>query len=135
MFGYLILYDKYEKYADDSIYPLNTFTEISDFCKSRNIRLWQFFFIRLPIIPPAASARVICKSENPRSSCIYLRTDGTTPHAPHVGAAAMRAINALSLANFLADTRKISFDIIVKTMYNTGKDLLNSYKETSSGGL
>ena len=49
--------------------------------------------------------------------------------------AAMRAINALSLANFLADTRKISFDIIVKTMYNTGKDLLNSYKETSSGGL
>ena len=49
--------------------------------------------------------------------------------------AAMRAINALSLANFLADSRKISFDIIVKTMYNTGKDLLTSYRETSSGGL
>lgn len=49
--------------------------------------------------------------------------------------AAMRAINALSLANFLADSRKISFDLIVKTMYNTGRDLLNSYKETSSGGL
>ncbi|MDE6867533.1 MAG: L-serine ammonia-lyase, iron-sulfur-dependent, subunit alpha [Clostridia bacterium] len=49
--------------------------------------------------------------------------------------AAMRAINALSLANFLADSRKISFDIIVKTMYNTGIDLLNSYRETSSGGL
>lgn len=49
--------------------------------------------------------------------------------------AGMRAINALSLANFLADSRKISFDIIVKTMYNTGRDLLNSYKETSSGGL
>ncbi|MDE7083510.1 MAG: L-serine ammonia-lyase [Clostridia bacterium] len=49
--------------------------------------------------------------------------------------AAMRAINALSLANFLADSRKISFDIIVKTMYNTGRDLLNSYRETSSGGL
>ena len=49
--------------------------------------------------------------------------------------AAMRAINALSLANFLADSRKITFDTVVKTMYNTGKDLLNSYKETSSGGL
>ena len=49
--------------------------------------------------------------------------------------AAMRAINALSLANFLADTRKISFDIIVKTMYNTGRDLLTSYRETSAGGL
>lgn len=49
--------------------------------------------------------------------------------------AAMRAINAVSLANFLADSRKISFDIVVKAMYNTGKDLLNSYRETSSGGL
>ena len=47
----------------------------------------------------------------------------------------MRAINALSLANFLADSRKIRFDVIVKTMYNTGRDLLNSYRETSSGGL
>ena len=49
--------------------------------------------------------------------------------------AAMCAINALSLANFLADSRKISFDIIVKTMYNTGIDLLNNYKETANGGL
>ena len=49
--------------------------------------------------------------------------------------AAMRAINALSLANFLSSSRKISFDLIVKTMYNTGKDLLIGYRETSSGGL
>ena len=49
--------------------------------------------------------------------------------------AAMRAINALSLANFLSESRKITFDLIVKTMYNTGRDLLNSYRETSSGGL
>lgn len=49
--------------------------------------------------------------------------------------AAMRAINALSLANFLADSRKISFDLVVKTMYNTGKDLLGGYRETATGGL
>jgi L-serine dehydratase len=49
--------------------------------------------------------------------------------------AAMRAINALSLANFLTGSRKISFDVVVQTMYNTGKDLLGSYRETSSGGL
>ena len=49
--------------------------------------------------------------------------------------AAMRAINALSLANFLADSRKISFDVVVKTMYNTGKDLLLGYRETATGGL
>ena len=49
--------------------------------------------------------------------------------------AAMRAINALSLANFLSDSRKISFDLIVKTMYQTGRDLLHHYRETSEGGL
>lgn len=49
--------------------------------------------------------------------------------------AAMRAMNALSLANFLTGTRKISFDMVVKTMYETGKDLHSSYRETSEGGL
>ena len=49
--------------------------------------------------------------------------------------AAMRAINALSLANFLSDSRKISFDLVVKTMYQTGQDLLHHYRETSEGGL
>ena len=49
--------------------------------------------------------------------------------------AAMRALNALSLANFLTGTRKISFDTVVKTMYETGKDLHASYRETSEGGL
>ena len=49
--------------------------------------------------------------------------------------AAMRSINALSLANFLSDSRKISFDMVVKVMYETGKNLLSDYRETSSGGL
>ncbi|MBQ7352477.1 MAG: L-serine ammonia-lyase [Clostridia bacterium] len=49
--------------------------------------------------------------------------------------AAMRAINALSLANFLTDSRKISFDMVVKVMYETGKHLLSDYRETASGGL
>lgn len=49
--------------------------------------------------------------------------------------AAMRAINALSLANFLSDTRKVSFDSIVETMYETGKDLNVGYRETSLNGL
>lgn len=49
--------------------------------------------------------------------------------------AAMRAINALNLANFLSSTRKISFDLVVETMYETGKDLKFHYRETSEGGL
>lgn len=49
--------------------------------------------------------------------------------------AAMRAINALSLANFLTSTRKISFDLVVKTMYETGIDMSHRYRETAEGGL
>ena len=49
--------------------------------------------------------------------------------------AAMRAINALSLANFLTSTRKVKFDTVVHTMYETGKDLKHKYRETSEGGL
>ncbi len=49
--------------------------------------------------------------------------------------AAMRAINALSLANFLTATRKVKFDTVVDTMYQTGKDLMHKYRETSEGGL
>ena len=49
--------------------------------------------------------------------------------------AAMRAINAVNLATFLTDSRKISFDMVVATMYKTGRDMLRSYRETAEGGL
>ena len=49
--------------------------------------------------------------------------------------AAMRAINAVSLATFLADSRKISFDTVVRAMYETGRDICVAYRETSTGGL
>lgn len=49
--------------------------------------------------------------------------------------AAMRAINAVNIANFLTYTRKVSLDTIIKTMYETGKDLSMRYRETSEGGL
>ncbi|MBE5742886.1 MAG: L-serine ammonia-lyase [Clostridiales bacterium] len=49
--------------------------------------------------------------------------------------AALRALNEVSLATFLANTSKVSFDTVVKTMYETGKDLHVRYRETSKGGL
>ena len=51
------------------------------------------------------------------------------------GVAAMRAIQAVSLASFLWDSRKISLDKVIKTMKETGRDLSSSYKETSEAGL
>jgi len=49
--------------------------------------------------------------------------------------AAMRAINAVRISNFLTSTRKISFDMVVETMYETGRDLNHIYRETAEGGL
>ena len=49
--------------------------------------------------------------------------------------AAVRAMNAGELATLLIDTRLVSFDTVVEAMKETGKDLLDSYRETSIGGL
>ena len=49
--------------------------------------------------------------------------------------AAMRAMNALNLAYFLYDTRSISFDMVVKTMYQTGINISKAFRETAEGGL
>lgn len=49
--------------------------------------------------------------------------------------AAMRAINAVSLANLLSGTRKITFDSVVETMKQTGHAISREYRETSEGGL
>lgn len=49
--------------------------------------------------------------------------------------AAMRAMNACNLAYFLSDTQRISFDIVVKTMYETGVSMNQRFRETSEGGL
>lgn len=48
---------------------------------------------------------------------------------------AMRAINGAFLAKYLTSSRQISFDAVVETMYNTGKDIKARYRETSIGGL
>lgn len=49
--------------------------------------------------------------------------------------AAMRALNSANLAFFLSDTRRISYDMVLKSMYQTGLDLKESYRETAEGGL
>ena len=49
--------------------------------------------------------------------------------------AALRALNACNLSFFLYGSRNISFDMVVRTMYETGRDLSHHYRETSEGGL
>lgn len=49
--------------------------------------------------------------------------------------AVKRAMDACNLANFLGDTQRISFDIVVRTMYETGISMNQRFRETAEGGL
>ena len=48
---------------------------------------------------------------------------------------AIKAINAARLAMRSKGDHIVSLDEVIKTMYDTGKDMSNRYKETSLGGL
>ena len=49
--------------------------------------------------------------------------------------AAKRAIDSANLAHMLVGTRTISFDMVVRTMYETGISMNRAFRETSEGGL
>ena len=48
---------------------------------------------------------------------------------------ALRAIDAANMAQIINGKSYISFDLVVETMYENGKDLNSHYRETSEGGL
>ena len=48
---------------------------------------------------------------------------------------ALRAIDAANMSKVIGGKSHISFDLVVETMYETGKDLKSHYRETSEGGL
>jgi len=49
--------------------------------------------------------------------------------------AATRALDASRLSHILVGTRNISFDMVVRTMYETGINMSQAFRETSEGGL
>lgn len=49
--------------------------------------------------------------------------------------AAARALDSAKYAMLAGGTHRITFDDVVQTMMETGNDLKNSYRETSTGGL
>ena len=48
---------------------------------------------------------------------------------------AMKALNAVTLADLTSSESKVAFDTVVETMLQTGKDLGFEYRETAEGGL
>lgn len=49
--------------------------------------------------------------------------------------AAVKAINAARMAMWGDGRHTVSLDVAIETMWQTGKDMLSKYKETSAGGL
>ena len=48
---------------------------------------------------------------------------------------ALRSYDAATLAEAVYDNRRVSFDTVVETMLQTGRDMAMGYRETSEGGL
>ena len=49
--------------------------------------------------------------------------------------AAVKAINAARLALNGTGKHVVSLDAVMQTMYDTGRDMMDKYRETSRGGL
>ena len=84
--------------------------------------------------------QVECAAEMAMEHCLGLTCDpvGGLVQIPCIernAAGALRACNAAALAEVTWQERKVSFDTVVATMYQTGKDLSRCYRETSEGGL
>lgn len=106
--------------------------EIGSACSMASAALGQLFGLRIPQIEYAAE---IAMEHHLGLTCDPINGLVQIPCIERNAVAAMRAINAVSLADFLWDTRKISFDNIVKTMKETGINISKRFRETSEGGL
>jgi L-serine dehydratase len=106
--------------------------EIGSACSMAAAALGELFGLRLDEIEYATE---IAMEHHLGLTCDPVGGLVQIPCIERNAVAAMRAINAVSLANFLSDTRKISFDMVVEVMFETGKDLRKGYRETSEGGL
>lgn len=114
------------------VYALSTFAGIGSACAMAVAGLAEMFDMEMEQIEYAAE---VALEHHLGLTCDPIAGLVQIPCIERNAVAAMRAINALSLANFLTYTRKISFDLVVRTMYETGKELHDRYRETSEGGL
>ncbi|MDD6213913.1 MAG: L-serine ammonia-lyase, iron-sulfur-dependent, subunit alpha, partial [Firmicutes bacterium] len=88
--------------------------EIGSACSMAAAGLGELFGMSLEQIEYAAE---VAMEHHLGLTCDPIHSLVQIPCIERNAVAAMRAINAVSLANFLSDTRKISFDLVVKTMY------------------
>ena len=106
--------------------------EVGSACSMAAAGLAELYHMELDQIEYAAE---VAMEHHLGLTCDPIGGLGQIPCIERNAVAAMRAINALALANFMTHTGKIRFDTVVQTMYETGRDLLGRYRETAEGGL
>lgn len=106
--------------------------EIGTACAMASAALGQLFGLHIDQIEYAAEIAI---EHHLGLTCDPIKGLVQIPCIERNAVAAMRAINAVSLANFLSDTRKISLDDVIKTMKETGININKKFRETSEGGL
>ncbi|MBR6115107.1 MAG: L-serine ammonia-lyase, iron-sulfur-dependent, subunit alpha [Oscillospiraceae bacterium] len=106
--------------------------EIGSACSMTAAALASLYGLNIDQIEYAAE---IAMEHNLGLTCDPVRGLVQIPCIERNAVAAMRAISAVNLSRFLYSTRKISFDEVVATMYRTGRDMDEKYRETSHGGL
>ena len=106
--------------------------EIGSACSMTAAALASLYGLNIDQIEYAAE---IAMEHNLGLTCDPVKGLVQIPCIERNAVAAMRAISAVNLSRFLYSTRKISFDEVVATMYRTGRDMDEKYRETSHGGL
>ena len=106
--------------------------EIGSACSMTAAALASLYGLNIDQIEYAAE---IAMEHNLGLTCAPVKGLVQIPCIERNAVAAMRAISAVNLSRFLYSTRKISFDEVVATMYRTGRDMDEKYRETSHGGL
>lgn len=106
--------------------------EIGSACSMAAAAVAQLYRLSIDQIEYAAE---IAMEHNLGLTCDPVKGLVQIPCIERNAVAAMRALSSVNLSRFLYATRKISFDDVVATMYQTGLDLNEKYRETAHGGL
>ena len=106
--------------------------EIGSACSMTAAALASLYGLNIDQIEYAAE---IAMEHNLGLTCDPVKGLVQIPCIERNAVAAMRAISSVNLSRFLYSTRKISFDEVVATMYRTGRDMDEKYRETTHGGL
>ena len=106
--------------------------EIGSACSMAAAGLAQLYGLSLAEIEYAAE---IAMEHQLGLTCDPVRGLVQIPCIERNAIGAMRVVNAVNISRFLSDTRRISLDEVIATMYETGIDMDEKYRETAHGGL